>query len=188
MKSEPKEVVFTLVCFLDIQYIGAMLRYTRKPVRERRVIESPAWSASTKARMTKPNPRGAGMLEGNSSSMFRPNSVAVQSFLQTGPHRSQDHLGQRPSLNCDTSSDMQRCAGLGQDVPYMVRQDAMTSSTLLSKYQRDKVRPSIEGFQSETGSRLRQLVAAPLTHQFQDGISMLMVVVRAGNFSLCFAR
>ena len=64
MNSEPKELVSTPVCFLDIQNIGADFRYIRKPGQEFRVMESVAWSASTKALVTNPSPRGSGISGG----------------------------------------------------------------------------------------------------------------------------
>ena len=49
-----------------------------KPVRDLRVIRSPPWSESTKARIRKPIPREEGAFDGISSRQF-PYGVADQS-------------------------------------------------------------------------------------------------------------
>ena len=61
MNSEPKVYVSQLPYFFDNQYTGAEFRYTRNPVLDLRVIQSPAWSASTYALITNPIPLDSGM-------------------------------------------------------------------------------------------------------------------------------
>ena len=70
---------------------------------------------------------------------------------------------------------MKICEILEQDVLSVVKQGVMTSSTLHNIYRLGQAWPSIEVFQSMTGSRPHQQVATPLTHQFQDGSLMSMV-------------
>ena len=64
MNSEPKLDLSQLTCFLENQYIGALFRKMRKPVRDRRVIMLPAWSESTNALMVMAMPLGSGALPG----------------------------------------------------------------------------------------------------------------------------
>ena len=64
MNSEPKLDVSQLPWFLENQYIGALFRKMRKPVRDRRVIMSPAWSESTNYLTVKAMPLGSGALLG----------------------------------------------------------------------------------------------------------------------------
>ena len=80
MKSDPNEDDSTDVCFLLHQWTRAEFRNTTKPVCDRLVIVSAAWSASTLALIVNPTPRGSGMLGGSSSRpSMCPNSLAVQS-------------------------------------------------------------------------------------------------------------
>ena len=64
MNSEPKLDVSQLPGFLENQYIGALFKKMRKPVRDCRLIMSPAWSESTNAHMVKEMPLGSGVLLG----------------------------------------------------------------------------------------------------------------------------
>ena len=45
--SAPKTEVSMVTCFFDIQIIGDKFQKIKKPVRERLVVFSPAWSLST---------------------------------------------------------------------------------------------------------------------------------------------
>ena len=64
MNFEPKLDVSQLPCFLENQYLGALFRKMRKPVRDRQVIMLPAWSESTNSLMVKAMPLGSGALLG----------------------------------------------------------------------------------------------------------------------------
>ena len=81
MNSEPKELVSIVVCFLEVQYIGALLTKIINPVRERLLVVSPVWSESTKAHNVTAAPLDSGML-GGSSSVLDPYTVADQSSLE----------------------------------------------------------------------------------------------------------
>ena len=67
INSELKVEVSTLFCFFEYRSMGALLRYNRMPVQDRRVTRSPAWSASTKQVICTPLLHGGGMLGGSSS-------------------------------------------------------------------------------------------------------------------------
>ena len=65
--SLPKDELSQLVCFLDIQYNGALFTYIIIPVLDFHVNVSPAWSASTIYVTKKPTPLDARMFGGRSS-------------------------------------------------------------------------------------------------------------------------
>jgi hypothetical protein len=67
LNSDPNVDVSILPCFFVNHSIGARLTYNNIPVRERHVIESPAWSASTNPMVCTALPLGSGALEGISS-------------------------------------------------------------------------------------------------------------------------
>ena len=65
--SEPKVLASTLFWRFENYIIGAILRYTSMPVCERRVVNSPAWAASTNALIWTLRPRGRGIFGGRKS-------------------------------------------------------------------------------------------------------------------------
>ena len=56
--SAPKTLVLTVACFFENQTIGAIFTKVIKPVLDRRVCLSPAWSESTNIRKSTSFPRG----------------------------------------------------------------------------------------------------------------------------------
>jgi hypothetical protein len=68
MNSAPKTEVSMVACFLETQSIKAILQKIRKPVRERLVLLSPAWSLSHIMRTSRSLPKGSGMSTGIASS------------------------------------------------------------------------------------------------------------------------
>ncbi len=64
----PKVLVSQEPCFLELQYIGALLRKTINPIQEHWLTKSPAWLLSAYTLILIVGPCGVGMLGGISSS------------------------------------------------------------------------------------------------------------------------
>ena len=83
MNSLPNVLVSHEVCFLECQYIGALLRNTTKPVLDLLVKLSPALSASKNTLIVNPRPRGSGIFGGKLRQVELENGQACWAFGST---------------------------------------------------------------------------------------------------------
>ena len=130
--SASKMLLLKLSSYFECQYTRESLRYTRKPVLNRLVTVSDAWSESTSALIINGIPLG--------SDMFPGNLVHVQTPTKSNPsfniwlYQWLGHSDQTPTLCCVISLGKQRCGKPAPYVPPLVMSYERTSWTPRNKF------------------------------------------------------